>query len=284
MKPIALAVVALMSSVSASAETVVITAGRMLDVASGTIIDRPMIVVEDGRITKVGRQGELAVTDGKRIDLGTLTILPGLIDMHVHLTSDPTLSGMQALSYPSSFWTVLGAAMAKRTIDAGFTTVRNVGASDYADLALKMAIERGARIFDKIIVAILVNVEKTPLFSEAERVALIQEVFKGQPNVQVETFDGLLVEYAQRKGASVLVRGLRAISDFEYEFQMALMNRHLAPGIETVFMMPAEQYTYISSRLIKEVFMLNGKIDGLVPPVVEEQLRAKRAGRSKPQD
>lgn len=145
-------------------------------------------------------------------------------------------------------------------------------------------IERGARIFDKIIVAILANVEKTPLFSESERVALIQEVFEGRPNVQVETFDGLLVDYAHRKNASVLVRGLRAVSDFEYEFQMALMNRHLAPEIETVFMMPAEQYTYISSRLIKEVFMLNGKIDGLVPPIVEERLRAKRAGRPKAQD
>ncbi len=145
-------------------------------------------------------------------------------------------------------------------------------------------IERGARIFDRIIVAILANVEKTPLFSESERVALIQEVFKGRPNVQVETFDGLLVEYALRKQASVLVRGLRAVSDFEYEFQMALMNRHLAPEIETVFMMPAEQYTYISSRLIKEVFMLNGKIDGLVPPIVEERLHAKRAGRPKAQD
>jgi pantetheine-phosphate adenylyltransferase len=145
-------------------------------------------------------------------------------------------------------------------------------------------IERGARIFDQIIVAILANVEKTPLFSVSERVALIQDVFKDRPNVQVDTFDGLLVDYAQRKSASVLVRGLRAVSDFEYEFQMALMNRHLAPGIETVFMMPAEQYTYISSRLIKEVFMLNGKIDGLVPPVVEERLRAKRAGRPKVQD
>ncbi|MGE3488559.1 MAG: pantetheine-phosphate adenylyltransferase [Vicinamibacterales bacterium] len=145
-------------------------------------------------------------------------------------------------------------------------------------------IERGAKIFDRIIVAILSNVEKTPLFSESERVALIQDVFKDRSNVQVETFDGLLVDYAHRKNASVLVRGLRAVSDFEYEFQMALMNRHLAPEIETVFMMPAEQYTYISSRLIKEVFMLNGEIDGLVPPIVEERLRAKRAGRPKPQD
>ena len=140
-------------------------------------------------------------------------------------------------------------------------------------------IERGARIFDAIIVAILANVEKTPLFSESERVAIIRDVFKGRVNVEVETFDGLLVEYAQRKNANVLVRGLRAVSDFEYEFQMALMNRHLAPGLETVFMMPDEKYTYISSRLIKEVFMLGGAIEGLVPPVVEEKLRAKQKTR-----
>ena len=140
-------------------------------------------------------------------------------------------------------------------------------------------IERGSRIFDSIIVAILANVEKTPLFSESERVAIIREVFKDTPNVQVETFNGLLVDYAQRKQATVLVRGLRAVSDFEYEFQMALMNRHLAPGLETVFMMPAEQYTYISSRLIKEVFTLGGEVTGLVPPVVEEQLREKAKGR-----
>lgn len=140
-------------------------------------------------------------------------------------------------------------------------------------------IERGARIFDSIIVAILANDEKTPLFSESERVAIIRDVFKGHSNVQVETFNGLLVDYAQRKKASVLVRGLRAVSDFEYEFQMALMNRHLAPGLETVFMMPDEKYTYISSRLIKEVFRLGGEVTGLVPPVVEEKLRAKRKAR-----
>jgi len=142
-------------------------------------------------------------------------------------------------------------------------------------------IERGARIFDQIVVAILANVEKTPLFSETERVEIIQNVFTGHPNVHVETFNGLLVDYAQRKNASVLVRGLRAVSDFEYEFQMALMNRHLAPGIETVFMMPAEQYTYISSRLIKEVFALGGEITGLVPPLVEEKLRAKQQSKRK---
>jgi pantetheine-phosphate adenylyltransferase len=140
-------------------------------------------------------------------------------------------------------------------------------------------IERGSRIFDEIIVAILGNVEKTPLFSEGERTAIIQSVFQGRANVKVETFNGLLVDYAQLKKASVIVRGLRAVSDFEYEFQMALMNRHLAPGIETVFMMPAEQYTYISSRLIKEVFTLGGEITGLVPPIVEEQLRAKQKAK-----
>ncbi|HEX4913401.1 MAG TPA: pantetheine-phosphate adenylyltransferase [Vicinamibacterales bacterium] len=142
-------------------------------------------------------------------------------------------------------------------------------------------IERGAKIFDSIIVAILVNVEKTPLFSEAERIAIIRDVFKGHKNVQADTFSGLLVDYAQRKKATVLVRGLRAVSDFEYEFQMALMNRHLAPGLETVFMMPDEKYTYISSRLIKEVFTLGGEITGLVPPLVEEKLRAKQKAKKK---
>jgi pantetheine-phosphate adenylyltransferase len=142
-------------------------------------------------------------------------------------------------------------------------------------------IERGARIFDQIVVAILANVEKTPLFSEQERTDIIRDVFKNHPNVEVDTFNGLLVDYAKQKKASVLVRGLRAVSDFEYEFQMALMNRHLEPSLETVFMMPAEQYTYISSRLIKEVFTLGGEITGLVPPVVEEKLRAKQKAKKK---
>jgi pantetheine-phosphate adenylyltransferase len=137
-------------------------------------------------------------------------------------------------------------------------------------------IERGSKIFDSIIVAILVNAEKVPLFTENERIAIIKEVFKGYENVQADTFDGLLVDYAQDKNATVLVRGLRAVSDFEYEFQMALMNRHLAPGLETVFMMPDEKYTFVSSRLIKEVFTLGGEVTGLVPPIVEQKLRAKQ--------
>jgi pantetheine-phosphate adenylyltransferase len=121
---------------------------------------------------------------------------------------------------------------------------------------------------------VLVNVDKKALFSPQERVDIIREVFREYPNVEVDTFHGLLVDYARRKRASVIVRGMRAVSDFEYEFQMALMNRHLEPTLETVFMMPAEQYTYLSSRLIKEVFELGGDIRGLVPPVVESRLRA----------
>ena len=138
-------------------------------------------------------------------------------------------------------------------------------------------ITRGAKLFDRIVVAILVNAEKSPLFTMAERVELAQAVFKDVPNVEVDTFDGLLVHYMERRGADVIVRGLRAISDFELEFQMALMNRRLDASIQTVFMMPAEQYTYISSRLIKEVVSLGGRVKGLVPDMVEARLRDKLA-------
>src|SRR5579862_64362 len=137
-------------------------------------------------------------------------------------------------------------------------------------------IHRGARLFDRIIVAILVNAEKSPLFTMAERIEIARAVFKDHPSVEVDTFDGLLVDYVQRRGANVIVRGLRAVSDFEFEFQMALMNKRLSPAIDTVFMMPAEQYTYISSRLIKEVFALRGTVHGLVPELVEDRLREKR--------
>src|SRR5256885_2039482 len=136
-------------------------------------------------------------------------------------------------------------------------------------------ISRGARLFDRIIVAMLVNAEKAPLFSMAERVDIARAVFKDHANVEVDTFEGLLVDYVQRRKAQVIVRGLRAISDFEFEFQMALMNRRLNERIETIFMMPAEQYTYISSRLIKEVFSLGGRVHGLVPELVEMRLRDK---------
>lgn len=143
-------------------------------------------------------------------------------------------------------------------------------------------IERAARLYDRIVVAVLVNPNKHPLFTVDERLAIIGEVFAGRGNVEADTFEGLLVDYARRKGASVIVRGLRAVSDFEYESQMALMNRHLSPHLETTFLVPAEQYTYISSTLIKEVFSLGGDIDGLVPPVVEARLHARRQARVLP--
>ena len=136
-------------------------------------------------------------------------------------------------------------------------------------------IQRGARLFDRIVVAILVNVGKAPLFSAEERVATAREVFRDHPSVEVDTFDGLLVDYVRHREANVIVRGLRAISDFEYELQIALMNRRLDSEIETVFMMPAEPYTYVSSRLVKEISALGGSVDGLVPSAVESQLRAK---------
>ena len=140
-------------------------------------------------------------------------------------------------------------------------------------------IRRGARLFDRIVVAILVNIDKAPLFTAAERVEIARQVFRDDPAVEVETFDGLLVDYAARRGADVIVRGLRAISDFEFEMQMALMNRRLSQSLETVFMMPDERYTYLSSRLAKEVFALGGSLAGLVPEVVETRLRRKAGGR-----
>src|SRR4051812_4250925 len=140
-------------------------------------------------------------------------------------------------------------------------------------------IQRGSRLFDRIVVGILLNIEKAPLFSVDERVAIAREVFRDNPKVEVDTFDGLLIDYARTKGASAIVRGLRAISDFEYEMQMALMNRHLNPEVETVFMMPAEPYTYVSSRLVKEVVALGGSVTTLVPSIVEDRLRDKKLGR-----
>jgi pantetheine-phosphate adenylyltransferase len=141
---------------------------------------------------------------------------------------------------------------------------------------------RSLRVFDEVRVAILVNPDKRSLFSVDERLAIIREAYRGNRRVAVDTFSGLLVDYAEAVGASVIVRGIRAISDFEFEFQMALMNRRLNPRIETVFMMPAESYSYLSSRLVKEVFQLGGRVTGLVPPVVERRLRDKYGAKSRP--
>ena len=140
-------------------------------------------------------------------------------------------------------------------------------------------IQRGSRFFDRIVIAVLVNMDKAPLFTVSERVELAREVFREWTNVEVDTFDGLLVDYARRKQASIIVRGLRAVSDFEYEMQMALMNRHLNPDVETIFMMPAEPYTYLSSRLVKEVVALGGSVHNLVPAIVERRLRDKKLAR-----
>ena len=136
-------------------------------------------------------------------------------------------------------------------------------------------IVRGGTIFDEVVVAVLENIDKKALFSVNERLDMIRETFSDRPSVKADAFTGLLVDYAMSKGATAIVRGVRAISDFEYEFQMALMNRRLAPTIETVFMMPAEEHSYVSSRLIKEVAMLGGSVKGLVPAGVERNLKEK---------
>ncbi len=136
-------------------------------------------------------------------------------------------------------------------------------------------IQRGAKLFDHLTIAILVNPVKNPLFTVEERVEMLKEATAGIGNVSVATFDGLMVDFARRQGASAVLRGIRAISDYEHEFQMALMNRRLAPEIETVFLQPAGRYSFVSSRMVKEVFSFGGDISGLVPPNVLERLRAR---------
>jgi len=137
-------------------------------------------------------------------------------------------------------------------------------------------IERSARLFDTVIVSILTNSQKIPLFTVEERIEIMREILKPRfPNVEVDVFRGLLVDYARQKGAKVIVRGIRAVTDYEYEFQMALMNRRLTPDIETVFMMPAENYSYLSSRLVKEIAELGGSVAGLVPTIVETRLKQR---------
>lgn len=139
-------------------------------------------------------------------------------------------------------------------------------------------IQRGSLIFDELVVAILRNPEKNPLFSVQERIEMLQGLTSPWNNVRVETFEGLLVDYARSVNARALLRGIRAISDYEYELQMALMNRKLYPELETVFMMPAVSYSFVSSRLVKEIAQLGGSVTGLVPTVVEERLLKKLDG------
>jgi len=136
-------------------------------------------------------------------------------------------------------------------------------------------IERASRIFGRLIVAVLTNPEKSPLFTVPERVEMLQEATREIPNVSVETFGGLLVDYARLKRAGIILRGIRALTDYEYELQMALMNRKLEPSVETVFLVPAESYNYVSSRLVREIFQNGGSVKDLVPPVVEDRLHQK---------
>jgi pantetheine-phosphate adenylyltransferase len=136
-------------------------------------------------------------------------------------------------------------------------------------------IDRGLKVFDRVIVAVLKNPKKRPLFTTKERVRMIQDIFASKTEVEIRAFDGLLVDFARSQGTRVVIRGLRAISDFEYEFQMALMNRGLAPDIETFFMMPSVNYSFLSSNLVREVAGLGGSIEGLVPPLVARKLRSK---------
>lgn len=142
-------------------------------------------------------------------------------------------------------------------------------------------VSRGAKIFDHLVVAVLRNSSKgSPLFTTEERAEILTEATRSFGNVTVKTFDGLLVDFARQEGAAAVLRGIRAISDYEYEFQMAMMNRKLDSALETVFMMPAEKYTYVSSRLIKGVYQLNGDISELVPSLVLDRLREKRSSRT----
>lgn len=136
-------------------------------------------------------------------------------------------------------------------------------------------IERGSKIFEELIVAVVRNPEKNPLFSLGERREMLEEMTTRWKNVRVDAFEGLMVDYAVKTRATAVLRGIRAISDYEYELQMALMNRKLEPGLETVFMMPAEQYSYLSSRLVREVAQLGGSVHGLVPDNVEQRLKRK---------
>src|SRR5579864_1892874 len=136
-------------------------------------------------------------------------------------------------------------------------------------------IERGEKMFDLLIVAVLRNTEKDPLFSVPERVEMLREVTRQWSSVEVDVFDGLLVDYARKRGAAVILRGIRAVSDYEYELQMALMNRKLEPRLETVFMLPGLSHSYLISKLVREIARLGGPLSGLVPPIVEERMRAK---------
>ena len=168
--------------------------------------------------------------------------------------------------------------MSPASPDAGGRLAICPGSFDPITLGHVDLVRRAARLFDRVVVAILVNEQKTPLLPQAERVDLAREVFADLAGVEVDTFDGLLVDYATRRGAVALVRGLRSAADADYELPMTLMNRHLRPSVDALFLPTAVELGHISSRLVKEVWRLGGDISGLVPPVVEARLREGRVG------
>lgn len=136
-------------------------------------------------------------------------------------------------------------------------------------------VDRAAQLFPHVIILVARNTSKAPLFSDKERIAMVREVFRGRKGIEVEGFDGLLVDYARRRKASVLIRGLRAVSDFEYEFQMALTNRKLSSKLETIFLVPREQYTYLNSTIVREIARLRGDVSDFVPPTVRRHLKKR---------
>ena len=144
-------------------------------------------------------------------------------------------------------------------------------------------VARGSKLFDRLVVAVLRNASKNPLFSVVERVEMLRAGTAHFGNVEVATFEGLLVDFAREQGAQAVLRGIRAISDYEYELQMAHMNRRLNPGVETIFLMPDAQYSYVSSRLVKEVFRVGGSVEGLVPQLVIDRLKSRAAGHGLPE-
>ncbi len=143
-------------------------------------------------------------------------------------------------------------------------------------------VQRASKLFERVIVAVAQNESKSPLFTQAERVALVKQATADMPAVETDSFDGLLVDYVERRGGQAIIRGLRAVSDFEFEFQLALMNRKLNERVETIFMMPRETYTFVSSKLVKEIARLGGDISAFVPDNVGAALRGRLAERKQP--